>query len=192
MYQKFFQKLQADNQVITGVMLILPGTFIHLLESSAKVIEAYMRHLQDHETSSITILSQTRVLMSQGDVGSTRLFSFWSSRIVDMRVMETSKLESSKYSRMELEQVLTDTCMNMAVLGQRLSKLSNTDLKKAMEELYETYKNLIPRDDAVNEICLDARVLSIGEWISAHCEFSGVASPLESDLVWPPNEHLIV
>ncbi|KAJ3034661.1 hypothetical protein HDV00_004800 [Rhizophlyctis rosea] len=44
-YQKFFKQYQTETDLITGMLLVFPGCFVHILEASHKVILSFLRDL---------------------------------------------------------------------------------------------------------------------------------------------------
>jgi hypothetical protein len=62
----------------------------------------------------------------------------------------------------------------MIQLGAHLSNLRKADLKQALDELYNNYKSLIPRQDMLVSLAKTEDILNLEEWISTHDEFQPI------------------
>ncbi|KAI9106243.1 hypothetical protein DFS34DRAFT_602774 [Phlyctochytrium arcticum] len=53
-YQKFFKQYQTDTDLITGLLILYPDTYVHLLECSTKIAYAFMRSLGGQAVSGMS------------------------------------------------------------------------------------------------------------------------------------------
>ncbi|KAJ3290925.1 hypothetical protein HK104_006445 [Borealophlyctis nickersoniae] len=232
-YQKFFKQYQTETDLITGMLLVLPGCFVHVLEASHKVILSFLRdlktppsssttrtrttHLTSHHAASVTTEPKpseggpTTTTIGGGTPGSTlpltagmklrscrvlcladdipaRFYPFWASRVVDPR-SDAAEADADFETEDAGARTVADLCIKFATLGASLSSLSKSDLKPALDELGDRYRNLIPRPEFIIAVSSESHVMSVDEW----CElFDGhLEVVLESDLVWPVPRPLV-
>ncbi len=81
-------------------------------------------------------------------------------------------------------------CVQLLSIGVKLSTLSKGELKGALDELADTYRDQIPTAAALTSLCKSDKVTSVSEWRA----FYHGESPLylESELIWPAAKPLAV
>ncbi|KAL2917664.1 hypothetical protein HK105_202951 [Polyrhizophydium stewartii] len=49
-YQRFFKRQQSESELITGILLIFRGSFVHVVEATQKVVYAFIRDIGSRPT----------------------------------------------------------------------------------------------------------------------------------------------
>ncbi|KAI9353304.1 hypothetical protein DFJ73DRAFT_324866 [Zopfochytrium polystomum] len=152
-YQKFFKQYQNDTDLITGILLIFPNVWIHVLEATSKVVTAYLRDLDPSSSSSsvaataAAAATDSKLLHMSDDVGA-RAFPFWACRLIDpIPSLTAFYVDEAVYQAggEALAAELADISIKLCNLGTGLSSLQKQDLKTALDEMPYRYKDLIPR-----------------------------------------------
>ncbi|KAJ3103050.1 hypothetical protein HDU97_010406 [Phlyctochytrium planicorne] len=181
-YQKFFKLYQSDADLITGMLLALPGTWVHVLECSQRVMLAFLRELGNLRTENgHKCIKSAKILLMSDDI-TQRFFPFWASRVIDQS-STPFYLDDTMYTEETFPKTLADICVNVCTIGSGLSNLSKNDLKNVLEELSERFQKQIPRSETIEFISRSNDVISIEEWLTVFDE--RINTPKDSELVWP-------
>ncbi|KAI8855324.1 hypothetical protein BC829DRAFT_378596 [Chytridium lagenaria] len=171
-YQKFFKQYQSDADLITGMLLVLPGTWMHVLECSQRVMLAYLRELGNvRNESGHKCVKNAKVVLVSDDI-TQRFFPFWASRVSSKNgppfyIDEAMYTERNYYK----ERMLADMSVNLCNIGSGLSNLS------------KRFQKLIPRSETIQYLSNLNDVISIEEWLAVFDE--RITTPKDSELVWP-------
>ncbi|KAJ3196110.1 hypothetical protein HK101_010041 [Irineochytrium annulatum] len=213
--QKFFKQYQGDADLITGMLMVLQDTFIHALEASQKVSLAFLRELGVRLPPPLAAISDqvkaradleaymrgplpvehryvknVRVLLVLEDAGQ-RFFPFWASRVVEANPNASAVyVDEAGFAESAVAKTIADLCVAFCNIGSGLSNLTKNDLKNALDELPERFKDLMPSAEILRFIAGCKRIMSIDEWLDI---FDGhVRVPKESDLVWPMYKAIVI
>ncbi|KAI9017749.1 hypothetical protein BC832DRAFT_545593 [Gaertneriomyces semiglobifer] len=190
-YQRFFRQYQAETDLITGMLLVFPNAWIHVLEASYKVTLAFLRDLHPHNNTTTSASGSagsktinTKLLLLVDDI-SSRFYPFWSSRVIEPR----QEIGEREYDASEVvgddvvAQTVTDVCVNLAALGTGLSNLQKNDLKTALDEIGTHFRDLIPRPAILSHLVNASNIISIEDWLSRYDGYFKFI--VESERVWP-------
>ncbi|KAJ3056310.1 hypothetical protein HK097_007410 [Rhizophlyctis rosea] len=116
-----------------------------------------------------------------------RFYPFWASRVVDPKSFDVDQEYDTEEGRAK---TVSGVCVNVANLGTSLAGLTKNDLKPALDELADRYRNLMPQPEVITRLSARKDVMSVDQW----CEvFDGhVPLTLESELVWPVAKPIVV
>lgn len=205
-YQKFFKRHQSESDLITGILLIYRGSFVHVLEASQSIVYSFIRDIGARKTFApktdastdtksqqpieVPMITNARVLLVSEDVGS-RFYPFWASRVIDVKDDASREVDMSLFSDPDaLDKLVTDLCVGLLNVGGSLSNLNKSEVKHAFEEIMERYRDMLPHQNLLTEIAGCNDIISVREWLDA---FQGPAhNTLESELVWPAVKPIII
>lgn len=178
-YQKFFKNFQQESELITGLLILHPTTWIHILEASHTIVLQYLREVLSPQSRAL--VRKVKVILVAEDVPN-RFFPFWASRQIDYGVKsEVERIDNLQDD--ELAKTASDLCISLLNLGTSLSNLSKSDMKAALDTLSETFKAQIPKSDLLATLANSKNIIGLEEWYE---QFHGLVNwTAESELVWP-------
>ncbi|KAI8802077.1 hypothetical protein BJ742DRAFT_778644 [Cladochytrium replicatum] len=186
-YQRFFKRVSTtnpntspgtdsvvanqNNEIITGMLLISTESFIHCLEASTAIVLAFLRDLAppmsqstpppDHVPS--RRFANLRILLYLDDFP-FRSYPFWASRIISDTASTNNSVTATSLQD-QLENSISEVCLNIFKMGWSLSKLSKNEVKPTLDELSERYRDLIPSNNSVLALSRCGSILSVPEWL---------------------------
>lgn len=178
-YEQLAKECQNRYQVDgpTGLLLVYPMHCVHILEATHEMVLAVIRDL--HEMSSINgYLSETKLLSVASNV--SRLYSQWSYRVLNIPVISKGEMYETSSP---LEDVVSSTLDNLYQLGTQLAKLSQTELKRYLDDLKRTALNLLPRQDMLEYFLSNSEMTTPTDYLAMYMKPLNIT--LESEVVWP-------
>ncbi|XP_038067153.1 testis-expressed protein 47-like isoform X2 [Patiria miniata] len=180
-YEKKFKQWQShfQGEGATGMLLVYPNHYVHLVESSSEMLMALIRDLGTMEvTGDQALISQSKVLVISSNVP-TRLFSQWSFRVLNL---PASRLE--EYETSEPIQSLAPECLALMLkLGAYLAKQPKVTLKNVMDSLHEKVPDLLIPQDLIGFLLQSTDLCSPKEFLNRYDKPLDIV--LDSELVWP-------
>ncbi|TPX57549.1 hypothetical protein SpCBS45565_g08174 [Spizellomyces sp. 'palustris'] len=184
-YQKLFKTHQTDTDLITGLLVLYPETYIHILESSTKTTYAFMNSLQSHP-----LLGKSKVLVVLDDVYH-RFFPFWAGRVLEGGggvLGGRAGVGGEDVVEVD-EEVVAGVCVGLCKVGVGLGAMGKNDLKVALDELTTQFRDSLPRSSLLSAIIQSKTVMSIQEWTEIYAKSFTLV--LESERVWPAQRPLV-
>ncbi|KAJ3281971.1 hypothetical protein HDU76_008806 [Blyttiomyces sp. JEL0837] len=155
-------KYQSDSELITGMLMIFAGNWVHVLEASQKVVLGYLRELGNQKVAAEKYSSDMRVLVLSDDIPQ-RFYPVWACRVLE---------------RLSPVPIYIDDSVLQA---DTVAKTN--DLKAALDDMASRYKDVIPSTELVEAICNCNLIMPIENWLST---FDGHLKYVNAgDLVWP-------
>ncbi|XP_022102397.1 testis-expressed protein 47-like [Acanthaster planci] len=180
-YEKKFKQWQShfQGEGATGMLLVYPNHYVHLVESSSEMLMALIRDLGIvEEAGDQTLISQSKILVISSNVP-TRLFSQWSFRVLNL---PASRLE--EYETSEPIQSLAPECLALMLkLGAYLAKQPKVTLKNVMDSLHEKVPDLLIPQDLIGFLLQSTDLCSPKEFLNRYDKPLDIV--LDSELVWP-------
>ncbi|XP_031575253.1 testis-expressed protein 47-like [Actinia tenebrosa] len=180
-YEKLFKNSQAQihGEAVSGLLLIYPVHIVHVLESSANVLQEVINDLAEEEEQSIGgMMHNSRILVYSGDL-QNRLFTQWSFRCINQ-----SAARMQEYTTNESIDVAVMEALNLLLkLGEYLGKLPKLSFSKTMDQLPEKVPELLVRQDLLEYLINSKELSSPSEYLKRYTKPLNVV--LESELVWP-------
>ncbi|KAI9207530.1 uncharacterized protein BJ171DRAFT_277093 [Polychytrium aggregatum] len=183
-YTKLFKQFQTDTDLITGIMLILPGSFIHIIESTQKIALAFLRDLANTANGFLSV----RILFYADDIPS-RSYPVWATRVIVDSPIGGFDLHEDALSEEQLPSGISELCLTMVKLGTALGSLSRNDLKSALDELPNRFAAHIPSDHTLVAVSKCDSIMSIADYLDIYT--GHVKIVLDSELVWPMPKTLV-
>ncbi|KAJ3138481.1 hypothetical protein HK100_012621 [Physocladia obscura] len=202
-----------DTELITGLLILLQDTYIHVVEASEKVVGALMRELcgilpanfpkttaafdtaiiqsgsflhpkAESKSNCSLYFSESKVLLIASDITS-RSFTFWASRIIELGVrMAPFYVDEMMFNEDNLEKTLSNLCLGLCTIGSGLSVLSKADLKQAMDDIQTKFADVLPRNETIKYIINECHnIVDISEWSAIYDEHMDPRDAAE--YVWP-------
>ncbi|PRP77394.1 hypothetical protein PROFUN_14400 [Planoprotostelium fungivorum] len=181
--ERFFNRYHNDSGIpesaitqnsITGILLILQHTCIHLLEGPPKMIRAHLRDLAQTPPSK-KFIDGTKILMFSEDI--SRNFPCWRSRVLN--ISKTTSVPEQE----ETETAITETYLNLLQLGAILPYPDTNKLEETLDSLRTKHRELIPSNERIQNFLDADDVFGLEEWLEFYDRPMELA--LERDLVWP-------
>ncbi|TPX38512.1 hypothetical protein SeLEV6574_g07756 [Synchytrium endobioticum] len=172
---------------ITGLLLIQPTSYLHVIESSTKTTVNVMTdllspHKSDSEPNlSSLVQGKPKLLLAQEDA-LARFFPTWSSKILDPPASREKDVDPDSLGSQEILKTISEVCVNLLSLGSSLSSLPKSDVRQAVDEILEKYGEYTPRNTLVTALAASDNVTYLSEWVEA---MGPVNLKLEGDLVYP-------
>ncbi|KAI9352100.1 hypothetical protein BDR26DRAFT_850349 [Obelidium mucronatum] len=200
-YEKFFKQFQNDSEMITGILLILQDTYIHVIEASEKVMTAFLRELRGllsegshspdlfnvsfrHQPARNEFFTTSKLLLLSGDVPG-RCFSFWASRCIELGPNAAPYyVDEMMFNDDNIEKTIAELCTNIVSIGTGTSNLNKMDLKQALEDISSKFEDVLPRNEMLKYIVSECHPLTtVEEWAAIYDSHLEVTQATEH--VWP-------
>merc|ERR1712048_968976 len=166
---KAYSERGLESDSITGLLLIYPNYFVHILEAR----EAVVRHVLDSMADCVhakDMICSTKVLLRTCHIPE-RLFIGWNYRLLSVADVRSDE---------NLEK--------MFGLGFEFTKLPKRLKTQALDQLTVKYQQFLLSQDMISSLLESKELLSSEEFIDKN------STPLheapESELVWPAVENL--
>ncbi|KAK3705194.1 hypothetical protein QZH41_013992, partial [Actinostola sp. cb2023] len=155
-YERLFKNSQAyvHGEAVSGLLLIYPVHVVHVLESSADVLQDVIQDMEEEEQGISGKFFNSKILVYTGDLPN-RLFTQWSFRCINQ-----SAARMQEYTTNESINVAVMEALNLLLkLGEYLAKLPKLSLSKTMDQLPEKCPELLVRQDLL-EYLINSKYLS--------------------------------
>ncbi|XP_054762924.2 testis-expressed protein 47-like [Lytechinus pictus] len=178
-YEKQFKNWQNQYQGegATGMLLVYPHHFVHLVESSSEMLMALIRDLRDLIQSN-TLVEESKILVVSSNVP-TRLFSQWSFRVLNLPESRLQEYETSE----PIEKLAPECLALMLKLGSYLSKQPKITLKTVMDQLHEKVPDLLIPQDLIGYLLFTPDLCTPAEFLNKYDKPMDVV--LDNELEWP-------
>lgn len=183
-HERFFKSFggQFQVEIITGLLLLYPGHFVHIVEGPENVLH----ELLDGVTAKSTehVMKDLKLLVYKYDAP-TRLFSMWSFRVLNLMSvrMDESKMQDS------LEVKVSEAISFLLKLANELSKFPKSQLKANLDQLTTKFANMLPPQDLLESLLKEQKLSTVYEYHRKN-NFP-LNLTLDSELVWPiPSDFL--
>ncbi|XP_071797872.1 testis-expressed protein 47-like isoform X2 [Asterias amurensis] len=180
-YEKKFKQWQShfQGEGATGMLLVYPNHYVHLVESSNEMLMALIRNLGTMELEkNDSLISQSKVLVISSNVP-TRLFSQWSFRVLNLPASRLEEYETSE----SIENLAPECLSLMLKLGAYLAKQPKVTLKNVMDSLHEKVPDLLIPQDLIGYLLHSQDLCSPKEFLDKFDKPLDIV--LDSELVWP-------
>ncbi|KAJ8037371.1 Testis-expressed protein 47 [Holothuria leucospilota] len=180
-YEKKFKQWQNhfQGEGATGMLLVYPNHFIHLVESSTEMLSSVIRDLRDQcQSSGASLISCSKILVISSNVP-TRLFNQWSFRVLNLPASRLEEYETTE----PIEKLAPECLALMLKLGAYLAKQPKVTLKNVMDSLHEKVPDLLIPQDLLGYLLNSPDLCSPSEFLDRYDKpFDCV---LDQELVWP-------
>lgn len=133
-HQKFVKKYSADNEKITGMLLIFRNSYLHVLEATPKVVNALISDLANNSACKFPgkplYEENTRILLFSEGLSSQdrRRFPFWSSKVVDSKD-DSKPLDWAMMEDQSIDDQISSVCIQILAIGKSLSSLGKVSIQ---------------------------------------------------------------
>ncbi|XP_070581361.1 testis-expressed protein 47-like [Ptychodera flava] len=179
-YEKQFKQWQNQHQGegVTGMLLVYPSYYVHLVESSQEVLMALIRDLKSMEETSDTLITLSKILVVSGNVP-TRLFNQWNSRVLNLPASRLELYETNE----AVENLVSESLTQLLKLGAYLAKQPKLSLKNVMDTLHDKVPELLIPQDLIGYLLQSPELLSPQMYLEQYDKPFDVV--LDNELVWP-------
>nr|XP_002733272.1 PREDICTED: uncharacterized protein C7orf62-like isoform X1 [Saccoglossus kowalevskii] len=179
-YEKQFKywQNQYQGEGVTGILLVYPSHYVHLIESSQEVLLALIRDLKQIEDKGEGMITQSKVLVYSGNVP-TRLFNHWNSRVLNLPASRLELYETNE----SVENLVPECLTQLLKLGAFLAKQPKISLKNVLDSLHDKVPELLIPQDLIGYLLQSLQLASPAEYLTKYdVPFDTV---LDNELVWP-------
>ncbi|XP_071509520.1 testis-expressed protein 47-like [Diadema antillarum] len=178
-YERQFKNWQNhfQGEGATGMLLVYPNHFVHLVESSSEMLMALIRDLRDMIEGG-GLVEQSKILVISSNVP-TRLFSQWSFRVLNLPASRLQEYETTE----PIEKLAPECLALMLKLGSYLAKQPKITLKTVMDQLHEKVPELLIPQDLIGYLLFTPDLCTPAEFLQRYDSPMDVV--LDNELVWP-------
>ena len=178
-HEQFFKSLgggQFQLETITGLLLLYPGHFVHVVEGPENVLRDLINGVC--EKGSDLIMKDVKLLVYRNDAPA-RMFSQWSFRVLNLISV---RMDESK-NQDTLETKVTEAINLILKLAKELSQFSKTQLKTNLDQLTSKYSSMLPPQDLLESLVKSKDLPLINQYQKKSAQPLQIT--LDSELVWP-------
>ena len=167
---------QFQIETITGLLLIYPGHFIHVVEGPENLLKDLVYGV--NERISGNFMKEVKLLVYRNDAP-TRLFSQWSSRVLNLISV---RMDESK-NQDALEVKVTEAINLIMKLAQNLSRIPKSQIKANLDQLASKFSTALPPQDLIESLIKYKELPLLSKYQRKNLQPTKVT--LDSELVWP-------
>ncbi|XP_071957533.1 testis-expressed protein 47-like [Antedon mediterranea] len=174
---KYWQNhYQGDSA--TGLLLVYPNYFVHLVETCSEEIISIIRDLKELTEAEDSPISNSKILVISSNV-SNRLFQQWSFRVLNL---PASRLE--EYETSEPIEKLVPECLTLILkLGAYLAKQPKITQRNIMDSLHEKVPDLLIPQDLIGYLLRSPELFTPQSYLEKYDQPFDIV--LDNELVWP-------
>ncbi|XP_077980300.1 testis-expressed protein 47-like isoform X2 [Glandiceps talaboti] len=169
---------QFQGEGVTGMLLVYPNHYVHLVESSQEVLTALIRDLGEMEEREEAMITQSKLLVVSGNIPA-RLFSQWNSRVLNLPASRLELYETNE----SIESLVPECLTQMLKLGAYLAKQPKLSLKGVMDSLHDKVPELLIPQDLIGYLLQSVDLASPKRYLNLYDKPFDVV--LDNELVWP-------
>uniref|UniRef100_A0A7S0RUF1 BLUF domain-containing protein n=1 Tax=Pyramimonas obovata TaxID=1411642 RepID=A0A7S0RUF1_9CHLO len=174
--QIFASSRPEDKPDHTGMLLVFPNCFVHVIETQTKHILSFLRELSKISAADRPY-GGMRIISSTEDIPA-RVFSQWFCTFCTAPTQD-------KYETIQKEELVTcasDINLKFIKFGKQLSEMSEKEVQSAMQDLRAAYVEL-PTTNQVVGLILSDEPPTLEEFMDIYdCP---IDIDLDSENVWP-------
>jgi len=177
-HERFFKSFGSQFQVesITGLLLLYPGHFMHVVEGPEGILKELIYGVCDKMSGNV--MKDVKLLVYRNDAPA-RLFHQWSSRVLNLISvrMDESKNQDS------IESKVTDAINLVMKLAKELSTIPRSQLKSNLDQLATKYSSLLLPQDLIENLIKSKELSLLNTYQSKSLQPMQIT--LDNELVWP-------
>lgn len=177
-HERFLKNYTGQFQIetITGLLLIYPGHFIHVVEGPENLLKDLVYGVND--IISGNFMKEVKLLVYRNDAP-TRLFSQWSSRVLNLISV---RMDESK-NQDALEMKVTEAINLIMKLAKKFAKIPKSQLKTNLDQLASKFSTVLPPQDLIESLIKTKELPLLSTYQKKTLQPTQVT--LDSELVWP-------
>ncbi|XP_012513281.1 PREDICTED: uncharacterized protein C7orf62 homolog [Propithecus coquereli] len=184
-YEQLFQSILKHHleEVVTGLLLIYPTSFLHILESSSgalfQILLDYLGHENDEKEF---FIQEMKIIVISHNIP-TRLFMQWHVSAIKVPVMYLDDVTQSQ----SLKEVITDFITQIHKLSLYLFKTIKVVTKGPGDNLHHAVPDLLLPEQIIKYLCESEEFMDPATFINMYNRPMHVT--LDSEVVWPAPSH---
>ncbi|RMZ98877.1 hypothetical protein BpHYR1_036267 [Brachionus plicatilis] len=180
------QQQQQNNQKnpnffyekATGIIIIYPSLFVHVIESSSETIKDILKDMRKMMDDPEGMVTDARILNMAHEVH-IRMFPVYTFKLMNLSLEHDSSEPSES-----LETLVNDMVIKLLRMGKYLNDQSKGQLKKEIiENLHEHHPEFFPNQNHANYLVKNQELMSPNEYLSFYEKPLNII--IDSDLTWP-------
>ncbi|XP_045419980.1 testis-expressed protein 47 [Lemur catta] len=180
-YEQLFQSILKHHleESVTGLLLIYPTSFLHILESSNgtlfQILLDYLGHENDEKEF---FIQEMKIIVISHNIP-TRLFMQWHVSATKVPVMYLDDVTQSQ----SLKEVITDFISQIHKLSLYLFKTIKVGTKGPGDNLHNVVPDLLLPEQIIKYLCKSEEFMDPETFINMYNRPIHVT--LDSEVVWP-------
>ncbi|XP_028631913.1 testis-expressed protein 47 [Grammomys surdaster] len=180
-YEQLFQSILKHHlgEVVTGLLLIYPTTFLHILESSNGTLFRILLDYVAHEKSETEfMIHNVKIIVASHNIP-TRLFMQWHISVIKVPILY---LDDDTQSQ-SVAEVTTDFLTMTHKLALHLYKTVKVGAKGPGDNLHQLAPELILPEQTIKYLCKAEEFMDPASFLNMYNRPIHFTS--DSDIVWP-------
>lgn len=188
-YDRMFRNQQkAENnqknpnpfqEKVTGILIIYPTLFFHVLESSLETIRQILDDITTMQEDEVEgMIAEAKLLVMAHEVN-VRLFPVYTFKMMNL-VMEHDSTEPSE----TIDSLVHEQTVRLLRLGKFLNDNSKNQFKKELiDNLHDQHPEFLPNQNTGSFLLKCSDLLTSAEYLENYKKPFNIT--LESELTWP-------
>eukprot|EP00112_Aurelia_sp_Birch-Aquarium-sp1_P001125 Seg1116.7 transcript_id=Seg1116.7/GoldUCD/mRNA.D3Y31 product="Testis-expressed protein 47" protein_id=Seg1116.7/GoldUCD/D3Y31 len=183
-YEKFFKNsgAHAYTEGVTGLLLVYPQHFLHVIESSTGVLVDTIKDLEA-KVKRGNFIKESKILLMVGNIPS-RLYSQWNYRVLNLPAIRTDEQKLAEST----ENLLSEALALTLKIGHQLTRVPKSSLKTALDQLDDKYREMLIPQDIIDKLLQAQELCNPGQYLQKY--YAPLDVTLDRDLVWPAETKL--
>ncbi|XP_008820802.1 testis-expressed protein 47 [Nannospalax galili] len=184
-YEQLFQLILKHHlgEAVTGLLLIYPTSFLHILETSNGTLFRILLDYVVHEKDETEFMIQNMKIIVISHNIPTRLFMQWHVSVINVPVMYLDDVTQSQ----SLAEVTTEFLTLTHRLALHLFKTVKVGTKEPGDNLHQVAPDLLLPEQIIKYLCNAEEFMDAATFLSMYNKPIHVT--LHSDIVWPAPSH---
>jgi len=179
---KSYSERGQELDTITGLLLIYPNFFVHILEARDRVIEDVLCSMATWVVDE-DLVTATKVVLCTRHIPE-RLFTGWNFRLLSVADIRADESLAKMDIKAMMQQVLTKMCG----LSYEFTKLPKRLKSSELDQLTVKYQQFLLSQDMISSLLASKDLLTSEEFLTRYS--SPLHETLEGEVVWPPINNL--
>ncbi|XP_076769318.1 testis-expressed protein 47 [Arvicanthis niloticus] len=180
-YEQLFQSILKHHlgELVTGLLLLYPSTFLHILESSNGTLFRILLDYVSHEKGETEfMIKNVKIVVASHNIP-TRLFMQWHVSVIRVPILY---LDDDTQSQSAVE-VTTDFLTMTHKLALHLYKTVKVGAKGPGDNLHQLAPELILPEQTIKYLCKAEEFMDPASFLSMYNR--PIHFTPDSDIVWP-------
>ncbi|XP_051007978.1 testis-expressed protein 47 [Acomys russatus] len=180
-YEQLFQSILKHHlgETVTGLLLMYPSTFLHILETSNGTLFRILLDYVAHEKSETEfMIKNVKIIVASHNIP-TRLFMQWHVSVIKVPVMYLDDVTQSQ----SVAEVTTDFLTMTHKLALHLFKTVKVGTKGPSDNLHQVAPDLLLPEQTIKYLCTAEEFMDPATFLNMYNRPIHVT--LDSEIVWP-------
>lgn len=174
---------QTVGKDVTGLLLLLPGGFVEIVEGPLVALRSVLRMLSNEG-----LVANGKVAGFTEDVP-RRSFSCWSSKELDVQRSNFVEVGKGEVAEAQVATLLADLQIGFIKLGRAFGDKGRPEIGAALDKWSTTFSDFMPSNERVQQLAFEESVLDLSEFMAVY--EAPIDMQMRSAIVWPADKPLL-